>query len=398
MNLEFLPYGRQAVDEADIASVVDVLRGDYLTTGPAVTAFEDDLAKAVDAPFAATCSNGTAALHLAALALGLKAGDTIVVPAVTFLATANAAYFVGADVVFADVDPSTGLMRPSDLKAALDRAAAHGKKVKAVFNVHLAGQCENLEEIAAIARAARIHVVDDACHAIGASWGGKPVGDCRLSDMTLFSFHPVKTVTSGEGGAVITRSEVLHERVRRFRNHGMIREAEHFIDHVAAFDGGSPNPWYYEMHEPGFNYRLTDIQAALGRSQLVKLPKFVARRHELAQEYDEKLAKLAPVIWPLARTPNCSPAWHLYIVFIDFAGVGLSRARVMNDLSGRGIGTQVHYRPLPFQPFYRSRDVAATYPGASSYYDHCLSLPLYPAMRKGDVDRVVSALEAVVRS
>ena len=397
MSDPFLPYGRQSIDDADVAAVVEVLRGDYLTTGPAVDAFEQALVRETGAKYAVSCANGTAALHLAALALGLKAGDTVIVPAVTFLATANAAILTGADVVFADVDPATGLMRAADLEAAIARARSLGKTVQAVFNVHLAGQCENLEDIARVADMAGARMVDDAAHAIGGAWRDTRVGDGRYSTMTTMSFHPVKTITAGEGGAVTTNDDGLHRRLKRMRNHGMIREPDQFVDRAAGFDGDAPNPWYYEMHEPGLNYRLSDIHAALARSQLDKIDCFVACRRDLVRAYDERIAGLAPRVRALGRVADSRPAWHLYVGLIDFAACGRSRAIVTRALHARGIGTQVHYIPLPFQPYYRARERGTDYPGAQSYYDRCLSLPLHPAMTRADVDRVMDELTKALR-
>jgi UDP-4-amino-4,6-dideoxy-N-acetyl-beta-L-altrosamine transaminase len=393
MTEPFLPYGRQVIDDADVAAVARVLRGDYLTTGPTVAAFERALAAAIGAPHVAACANGTAALHLAALALNLGPGDTVIVPAVTFLATANAAVFVGADVVFADVDPDSGLMRPSDLEAAFARAAAAGRRVKAVFTVHLAGQCADLAATAAVAARHGVPIVEDACHALGTTWRDSRVGDGRYGALATFSFHPVKTIAAGEGGAVATRDEALYKRILRLRNHGMVREPAEFADRALGFDGGVANPWYYEMPEPGFNYRLSDIHAALALSQLGKLDTFVARRRALAAAYDRRLAALAPLVRPLGRAADCMPAWHLYVVLIDFAAAGRSRAQVMTALRRRGIGSQVHYLPLPLQPYYRARERGTIYPGAAAYYARCLSLPLYPAMTDPDVERVADALE-----
>ncbi len=387
----FLPYGRQMVDDDDIAAVADVLRSDWLTTGPAVPAFEDAFAARIDAPHAVACSSGTAALHLAALALGLKQGDRVVVPSMTFLATANAVRFTGAEVIFADVDPDTGLMRADDLAAALDANAA--AQIRAVFPVHLAGQTEDMDAIAEIARGSGLRIVEDACHAIGATRRDRPVGCCDWSDMAAFSFHPVKTIACGEGGMVTTKDDDLAARLKLLRNHGMSRDADSFREREQAFgEGGAANPWYYEMAEIGFNYRLSDIHAALGLSQLGKLDRFAARRRALAACYDAALAKLAPLVHPIRRTAGCEPAWHLYPVLIDFDAVAHDRAALMTRLRDAGIGVQVHYIPVHRQPYYRERYGAQTLPGAEAYYRRTLSLPLYPAMADEDVARVVDAL------
>ena len=391
-----LPYGRQCLDETDIAAVVEVLRGDWLTTGPAVPAFEEALASAVDAPHAIACSSGTAALHLAVLAAGLGPGDTVVVPSVTFLATANCNRYVGAEVVFADVDPDSGLMGPEHLEAALARAA--GQRVKAAFVVHLNGQCADLTKIRAVADARDLVLIEDASHALGSVFHpahaeAEKVGGCTYSDMTTFSFHPVKTITAGEAGAVTTRDEDFCRRLGQLRNHGITREATAFESPTLGYGADrDPNPWYYEMPELGFNYRLSDIHSALGHSQLGKLEGFSARRRALAGCYDDLLEPLAPVVRPIAREPNCDPVWHLYVVHIDFARAGVSRATLMRLLGDAGVGTQVHYMPLHLQPYYRRRYGALDLPGAQSYYDRCLTLPLFPAMTDADVERVVDTL------
>jgi UDP-4-amino-4,6-dideoxy-N-acetyl-beta-L-altrosamine transaminase len=394
---DFLPYGRQTIDEADIAAVAEVLRGDWLTTGPAVDAFEAAFAKTVGAGFAVACSSGTAALHLAALALGLGRGDTAIVPAMTFVATANAARYVGAEVAFADVDPATGLMGPAELETAL-RRVPRGARAKAVFPVHLNGQCADPAGLKAIADANGLRIAEDACHALGATYDdGVPVGAARNADLAIFSFHPVKTVTMGEGGAVTGNDVALERRLRLLRNHGLTRDPDAFVQMRLAHDaGGAPNPWYYEMPEPGFNYRASDIACALGTSQLAKLSRFVARRRALAARYDGRLSSLAPLVRPIGRAPGCEPAWHLYVVLVDFAAAGRDRAAVMGALHRQGIGTQVHYLPVAWQPYYRARYGEADLPGAAAYYARCLSLPLYPAMTDGDVDRVVDALATAI--
>ncbi len=395
----FLPYGRHEIDEDDIAAVTQVLRGDWLTTGPAVGAFEAALAARTQATFAVVCSSATAGLHLAMMGLGLGAGDVAVVPAVTFLATANAVRHVGAEVVFADVDADTALMTPAALEAALARA---GGKAKAVLPVHFGGRTVDLAGIAAIADRHHLAVVEDAAHAIGTVYGSgneprTPVGDCRYSRMTVFSFHPVKTIAMGEGGAITTNDPALREGLARLRTHGMVREPSAFENRGLAFDAdGRPNPWYYEMPEPGYHYRATDIHCSLGLSQLKKLDRFAERRRDLLERYRRLLAPLAPVVRLAPAPTDCTPAWHLCTVLIDFTAAGATRARVMAILRARGIGSQVHYIPVHLQPYYRRRYGAPNLPGAEAYYARCLSVPLFPGMEDGDVDRVVEALAAAV--
>jgi UDP-4-amino-4,6-dideoxy-N-acetyl-beta-L-altrosamine transaminase len=391
----FLPYGRQDVDEDDIAAVARVLRGNWLTTGPAVESFEAALAETCGAGQAVVCANGTAALHLAVLAAGLKPGDKAIVPAVTFLATANAVHYVGAEVVFADCDPTSGLMEASHFAEALERA---GPGVKAVLPVHLGGQCADLPAIGALAKRQGITMIEDAAHAIGSLYrrGGNqdlPIGCGADGDMACFSFHPVKTMTMGEGGAITTNDPQLAERLRRLRSHGMSREPGDFENaDLAWMRDGTPNEWYYEMAEPGFNYRATDFQCALGLSQLGKLSGFVERRRHLVARYDSLLKPLAPQVRAISRNADCTPAWHLYVVLIDFAGLGLERGQVMQRLRAVGIGTQVHYIPVHQQPFYRRQNGGLGLPGAERYYAQALSLPLFPGMNDADVDRVVNAL------
>lgn len=396
-RLPFLPYGRHSIDEADIRAVEQILNSDFLTTGSMTPEFEAKLAVKTAAKHAVCVSSGTAALHLAALSLGLEAGDIVIVPTITFLATANAQRYVGADVVFADVDPNTGLMGPDHLVQALERAAG---KAKAVFPVHLAGQCADMAGISEIAKKHNLAIIEDASHALGAHYHNNnkdcQIGSCADSDMTVFSFHPVKTITMGEGGAITTNDGALAERLKRLRSHGVERSAAAFVNDDLAFTKNiEVNPWYYEMQELGFNYRASDIHCALGASQLKKLDTFVARRSHLSHLYDHTLAALSPVVRPLGRVPDCDPAWHLYVVLIDFEAAGISRASLMNQLRKLGIGTQVHYIPVHKQPYYLNTNTP-NLPGAQAYYERCLSLPLFPSMADEDVGLVVEALTSVL--
>ena len=394
----FLPYGRQLIEADDIAAVTEALRGDYLTTGPYVGRFEAALAKTVGAQHAIVCANGTAALHMAARALNLGPGTKVIVPAITFLATASAPHLNGAEIVFADVDRYTGLMGPEHLKEAMARAG----KADAVFNVHLNGQCGAIEEIAEIAREHGAKIVDDACHTLGAAYVADDgsvtnIGSNRFADLSVFSFHPVKAIAMGEGGAVTTNDPVLSKRLVLARNHGMTRDPEDFVHGDEALDeSGAANPWYYELTEPEFNWRANDIQCALGLSQLGKLGRFVARRRSIAAAYDLLLRPLSPLVRPLGRTRNCLPAWHLYVMQIDFATAGISRGQLMRALASEGIGSQVHYVPVHRQPYWVKRYGAISLPGADAYYERCLSLPLFAAMTEEDAERVVTTLARVL--
>lgn len=393
----FLPYGRQSLDANDIAAVVAVLRGDFLTQGSAVERFEADIAATTGARHAVSCSSGTAALHLAYAALDFKPGDAVLVPAITFLATASAAFLAGATVVFADVDPDSGLLTPEHAEEAARRAERAGLRVRAAAPVHLAGQSVDMAGLARLASARGWRIVEDACHALGGADAvhEAPVGACAVSAMTVFSFHPVKTVTAGEGGAITTNDDALANRLRRLRNHGMQRDPNAFQNPEAARDdAGNLASWYYEMSEPGWNYRLTDIQAALGSSQLRRLADFVAQRERLRTLYEEALAPLTPVARPTPRRSWSRPSWHLFVALIDFAALGLSRQRVMARLRAAGIGSQVHYIPLHHQPFWAPRHDGTVLAGAEAYYARCLSLPLFIGMEDRDVGRVAAALAA----
>jgi UDP-4-amino-4,6-dideoxy-N-acetyl-beta-L-altrosamine transaminase len=379
-------YGRQLIDDDDIAAVAVALRADFLTTGPEVAAFEVEFAEAVGAQHAVACSNGTAALHLALMALGIGEGDLCIVPSTTFLATANAVRYVGAEVLFCDVDPASGLMTPYTLSMAIHKAGL--KKAKAVLPVHLRGEVCELPALAALAHAAGGVLVEDAAHALGSTMtfhGGEAerVGDNTHGALATFSFHPVKTITTGEGGMITTADPELAARLRRFRSHGMSRPAD-------------AEPWLYEMAEPGFNYRLPDINCALGRSQLRKLPFFAFQRRVLARAYADQLAALAPAVIPAAAMEWSDPVLHLMTVLIDFAALGVTRAEVTARLAAQGVATQVHYIPVHSQPYYRDRYGDLDLPGAQAWYDRCLSLPLHPGMEAGDVERAVAALKQAV--
>ncbi|MGA0605864.1 UDP-4-amino-4,6-dideoxy-N-acetyl-beta-L-altrosamine transaminase [Phenylobacterium sp. VNQ135] len=385
MSVPVLPYGRQTIEDDDIAAVAEALRGDFLTTGPTVERFERVFAETVGARHAVACANGTAALHLAMLALDVQPGEAVVAPSITFLATANCARYVGAEVVFADVDPDTGLMTPDTLARALERL--DGRRLRAVLPVHLRGDAAELPALETLAQDAGAVLVEDAPHALGTTMkfgnATEQVGDVRHSAMATFSFHPVKTIATGEGGMVTTNDAALAERLRRMRSHGMVRPE-------------GCEPWWYEMPEPGLNYRLPDVLCALGLSQLAKLPRFAARRRALASAYREALAPLAPLVRPAAQPAWSDPVLHLMTVLIDFEAAGRTRLQVVEALRARGVGSQVHYIPVHRQPYYRDRYGDLDLPGAEAWYARCLSLPLYPGMEDADVARVVEALQAAL--
>ncbi len=392
MSAGFLPYGRQTIDDADIAAVANALRGDFLTTGPTVARFEAAFAAATGAAHAVASNSGTAALHLAAMAIGLGPGYAAIVPTLTFLATANAVRMTGAEVVFADVDPETGLLTAETLADAITRAQGLGLKLRAALPVHLNGRVCDMEALAKVAAAHGVVLIEDACHALGQA----DIGACRHSAAACFSTHPVKAIATGEGGVTTAADPEIARRMAALRSHGMVREPARFQRRDLAFDAdGTPNPWYYEMPEFGWNYRMPDVLCALGLSQLEKLSAFQSRRRDLAAQYDRLLAPLAPKLRPVPHA-GAAHGWHLFAVLIDFAKLGKTRGMVMRELHARGIGSQVHYMPVHLQPYYAARYGTLDLPGADAYYARCLSLPFYPTLTDADVVRVADAFAALL--
>ncbi len=390
-----VPYGFHDIDEDDIAAVVAVLRSTRLTAGPSVAAFEAALARETGAAHATACANGTAALHLTAMALGLGPGDAVVAPTLTFVATANAPHVTGAEVRFADVDPEAGLMTPDTLAEALDRDGPG--TVKAVYVTQLNGAVADMDGIAEVAGARGLPVIEDACHALGSRWGGPDgrahlVGNGAAATMATFSFHPVKTIAMGEGGAVTTNDPAHDRKLRQLREHGLERDPGRFMRRDEGFrTDGTPLPWVYEQQTAGLNYRVSDLHAALGLSQIGKLARFRAARQAMAALYDELLAPLAPAIVPVLP-PGADLCPHLYPVRIDFDGLGTDRASVMATLTRAGIGTQVHYVPVHRQAYWRDRYGDLSLPGADRYYKEVLTLPLHSGLGEQRVRAVAAAL------
>ena len=375
-----LPYARQWLDDDDVAAVVEVLRSDWLTTGPKVAEFEQAFADFVDAREAVAVSNGTAALHTAMYAIGIGPGDEVIVPPMTFAASANCVVFQGGTPVFADVDPDTLLLDPTQVEAKI------GPSTKAIIAVDYTGQPCDYDALRTIADRHGLILVDDACHALGGSYKGRPVGS--LADLSTFSFHPVKHITTGEGGMITTDDPQLAQRMRIFRNHGIT------TDHRQREQEGS---WFYEMVDLGYNYRLTDLQCALGMSQLRKLPGWVARRQEIARRYDAAFAEI-PAVEPLEVRYHVSHAYHLYMVRLDLEQLKVDRAKVFAALLAEGIRVNVHYIPAHLHPFYRER--FDTGPGmcpvAEAAYERLITLPIFPAMTNRDVGNVIEAVRKVI--
>lgn len=383
-----IPYGRQEVTQADIDAVEAVLRSDFLTQGPAVVRFEQALAAYCGAAHVVAVANATAALHLACLALDLGPGDWLWTSPNTFLASANCALYCGARVDFVDIDPHTYDMDPVALAAKLERARREGRLPKIVVPVHFAGQSCDMAAIGALAKRYGFRVIEDASHAIGGHYRDVPVGSCAFSDITVFSFHPVKIVTTGEGGAALTNDTALARRLERLRSHGMTREA-------ALMDAEPDGAWYYQQIELGYNYRITDIQAALGLSQLARLDDYVQRRQRLVARYDALLADL-PVIVP-ARAAGVRSAWHLYPIQVDARRCPRSRRQVFDALRAAGIGVNVHYIPVHTQPCYRRLGFArGDFPRAEAYYAHAISLPMFATLTDAAQDEVVAALRGAL--
>lgn len=377
-----IPYGRQDICQQDIDAVVEVLGSDWLTQGPAVPRFEQAVARYCGASYAVAANSATSALHLACLALCLAPGDRLWTSPNTFVASANCGRFCGAEVDFVDIDPRTYNMSVEALATKLEQAAARNRLPKVVVPVDFAGQSCDMRGMRELADRYGFTIIEDASHAIGGRYLNRSVGSCSYSDITIFSFHPVKIITTGEGGMAMTNDEKLAERMRLLRSHGITREHGQML-------GETHGPWYYEQIELGYNYRMTDIQAALGYSQMNRLDEFVFRRSQLADRYDRLLAGL-PVKLPF-RDPDSHPAWHLYVITLEHSGL---RRAVFESLRIAEIGVNVHYIPVHTQPYFRNLGFKhGDYPKAEAYYDAAISLPMYSGLSDAQQDMVVACLK-----
>ncbi|WP_225747832.1 UDP-4-amino-4,6-dideoxy-N-acetyl-beta-L-altrosamine transaminase [Eikenella sp. Marseille-P7795] len=384
-----IPYGKQTISEADIAAVVRVLQSDFLTQGPQVPAFEGSLKAYCGAAHAVAVNSATSALHLACLALGLGKGDTLWTTPITFTASANCARYCGADVDFVDIDPHTLNLSPAALEAKLKAAQISGSLPKIVVPVHFAGEPCDMAAIHALSQQYGFKIIEDASHAIGGSYCGGKIGNCEYSDITVFSFHPVKIITTAEGGAALTNRPELAAKLALLRSHGITRNPEEMV-------GESDGAWYYQQIDLGYNYRMTELQAALGVSQMTRIDEFVSRRQELAARYDRLLAHL-PLILP-QRNPQNRSALHLYPVQV-LPESGKTRRQVFDFLRQHGIGANVHYIPVHTQPYYRQHFGFQTgdFPAAEAYYAGAISIPLYFGLTEAEQDKVVQTLEAAFR-
>ncbi|BBN81099.1 UDP-4-amino-4,6-dideoxy-N-acetyl-beta-L-altrosami ne transaminase [Pseudoalteromonas sp. A25] len=378
-----IPYGRQNICEEDIQAVVDTLRSDFLTQGPQVPKFEQSIAAYCGARYAVAASNATACLHIACLALGVEQGDHVWTSPISFVASSNCALYCKADVDFVDVEPNTGLMCTEALRKKLQWAEQQNCLPKVVIPVHLTGQSCNMEEIAKLANQYDFNVIEDASHAIGATYQKAPVGNCQYSDICIFSFHPVKIITTGEGGIATTNDKTLAQKLALFRSHGITKDADKMLQN----DQGS---WYYEQQDLGFNYRLTDMQAVLGSSQLKRLDSFVQQRNLLATRYKERLKDL-PVTC-IEVQPNAMSSYHLFIILLNDPA---KRMDVFEHMRQQGIGVNVHYIPIYWQPYYRSLGFKKGYcENAEQFYQAIITLPLYPDLTHAEQDQVIDTLKA----
>jgi len=379
-----IPYGRQDISQEDIDSVVEVLRSDFLTQGPKVPLFEETVASYCGAHHAVAVNSATSALHIACLTLGLAKGDWLWTTPITFVASSNCALYCGAKVDFVDIDPQSYNLSAVKLEEKLLIAEADGRLPKIVVPVHLCGEPCDMEAIHALSKRFGFKIIEDASHAVGGSYHTQKIGACQYSDITVFSFHPVKIVTTAEGGLALTNDPEIARRMDLFRSHGITRDPE-------LITGPSDGGWYYEQIELGYNYRMTELQAALGVNQFRRIDQFVSRRHELADRYDKLLSSL-PVITPY-RNPDTYSGLHLYVIRLQLEEIGPTHAEVFEHLRASGIGVNLHYIPVHTQPYYRDMGFkSGDFPEAEQYYREAISLPMYPNLSELQQDKVVHAL------
>ncbi|HBW97372.1 MAG TPA: UDP-4-amino-4,6-dideoxy-N-acetyl-beta-L-altrosamine transaminase [Pseudoalteromonas sp.] len=384
-----IPYGKQDITQADIDSVVSVLKSSFLTQGPQVPAFENALMKATGADYALAVNSATSALHIACLALGLGAGDTLWTTPVTFVASANCGLYCGATVDFVDIDPATYNLCPKALEQKLVHAKKEGKLPKVLVAVHLCGQPCDMKAIHALSIQYGFKVIEDASHAIGGRYLEQPIGSCVYSDITVFSFHPVKIVTTAEGGAALTNSKALADKMALYRSHGITRDE-------ALMENASHGGWYYEQIDLGFNYRMTELQAALGVSQMSRLSDFISARHQLSKRYNEKLAEL-PITLPY-QLPNTYSGLHLYVIRLNLNEISKTHKEVFDALREQGIGVNLHYIPVHLQPYYQKMGFKqGDFPNAENYYSNAISLPMFHGMSIEQQNTVIKVLSSVLQ-
>jgi UDP-4-amino-4,6-dideoxy-N-acetyl-beta-L-altrosamine transaminase len=389
----FLPYGRQNIDRNDIKSIVEVLKSDFITQGPNINKFEKEFAKYVGAKYAVCCATGTAALHLACLALGINSKSRVLTSAITFVASANCAEFLGASIVFADIDEETNCMSIIDLEKKLKK-----QKIDLVIPVHLAGHSADMKKIYQLKKKYKFKIIEDSCHALGGKYNGYKIGSCKFSDISTFSFHPVKPITTGEGGMITTNNKKIYEKLKLLRTHGIHKDPNYFTNKELAFDKlRVPNKWYYEMSHLGYNYRLTDIQATLGSSQLAKLEKFTRKRNQIAKTYLKNLKTNNLITLPLTKT-DVYHAFHLFTILIDFDKIKKTRNQVIEELASFNIGSQVLYIPVYYQPYYKKKYNydPEDFPNASKYYRKALSIPIFYDLKKTEQNFIIKKIHEII--
>jgi len=382
MNEEFIPYGSQWIDEQDIEAVLKTLKSDYLTTGPKIKEFEEKFADFVDAKYAVAIANGTAALHAATFAAGIKEGDEVITTPITFAASANSILYQNAIPVFADVDLDTYNILVKSIEEKIT------DKTKAIIPVHYTGQPCEIDKIKNLADKYNLTVIEDGAHAVGAEYKGQKIGS--LSDMTTFSFHPVKHITTGEGGMISTDSKELYDKLIKFRTHGITKDSSEYINE-------SHGPWYHEQQELGYNYRITDIQCALGISQLEKIDEFLERRREIVKEYNKAFNDFEGIIIP-EQLEDTNSAWHLYVIQLELEKLTADRKEIFKALRDKNLGVNVHYIPVYFHPYYQSLGYKkGICPNAESLYERIITIPLYPKMSDKQVEEVIERTKVVIR-
>ena len=392
MKSRFLPYGLQYVDAIDRSKINKVLRSNFITQGPEIKDFEDKFAKYVGSKYAIACSSGTAALHMACLALDINSKSNVITSAITFVASANCAEYLGASVDFVDVDEKTFCISISELEKKLKK-----KKIDLVIPVHLSGHSCEMKEIYKLKKKYNFSIIEDSCHALGGKYFNYKIGSCKFSDISTFSFHPVKPITTGEGGMITTNNKNIYKKLLLYRTHGINKNNTSFKNHKLAFDNyKQPNRWYYEMDLLGFNYRITDIQAALGKSQLVKLDKFTKKRNQIAKIYNNNFNKIKNIKIPF-KSINVKHTYHLYTILINFKKINFTKNEFMNYLYKKRIGSQVLYIPVFLQPYYMRKYnyKPANFPVSMKYYQQALSIPIFYDLTKDEQFKIIKIIKKI---
>ena len=393
INKRFLPYSRQHITKDDIKKVVSVLKSDFITQGPEIINFEKNFAKYVGSKYAVACATGTAALHISCLALGITHKSKVLTSAVTFVASANCAEFIGANVDFVDIDKQTHCISVHDLEKKLKQ-----KKIDLVIVVHLAGHSADMEKIYNLKKKYKFNLIEDSCHALGGAYKKSKVGSCFFSDISTFSFHPVKPITTGEGGMITTNNEKIYEKLILYRTHGIHKNSKKFFNKSIAFDENkNPNRWYYEMSDLGFNYRMTDIQATLGNNQLKRIDQITKKRNDIAKYYNKELKDIPGVTLPYS-SKYIYHAYHLFTILIDFKKYKISRNKFMQKLAEKGIGTQVLYIPVFYQPYFKKKYnyKHKNYSNSVYYYEKAISIPIFFDLKKNELKFISKSIKEIL--